>query len=188
MTLRLEQALRLAAAGHAGQERRGGTVPVLEHVMAVAWILDRAGFDEDVVIAGVLHDLVEDTSTTLEEIARRFGRRVADLVADCSEQKTDSRGRKRPWIDRKRDHLKALQQAPVEALGIILADKLHNLLSIAADLEEGHSPWDLFHADREQVLWYYRAMIDTCGRDDARLSALAASCREWLASIETAGP
>ena len=95
LTHRLEQALRYAALGHQGQERRTGKLPYFEHVVAVAWILDRAGFDEDVVIAGLLHDLVEDTPTTPQDIEARFGRTVTDLVGYCSEQKTDSEGRKR---------------------------------------------------------------------------------------------
>ncbi len=105
MSSRLEQALRFAAVGHQGQVRRSSGVPYVEHVVAVAWILNRAGFDEDVVIAGLLHDLVEDTSATLPDVEQRFGRIVAELVAHCSEVKTDDQGRKRPWIDRKSDHL-----------------------------------------------------------------------------------
>ena len=137
MTSRLEQAIRFAAVGHQGQVRRSSGVPYVEHVVAVAWILDRAGFDEDVVIAGLLHDLVEDTPATLADVEQRFGRDVAELVAHCSEAKTDDQGRKRPWIDRKSDHLAALRKAPVGARAIVLADKLHNLISIDIDLREG---------------------------------------------------
>jgi guanosine-3',5'-bis(diphosphate) 3'-pyrophosphohydrolase len=184
---RLEQALRLAAAGHAGQARRGSGVPYVSHVVAVAWILDRAGFEEDVVVAGLLHDLVEDTPTTLDDIESRFGRSVAGLVAHCSEAKTDEHGRKRPWIDRKRDHLAALESAPVEAWAIILADKLHNLIAIEVDLSEGRQVWSTFHAERDQVLWYYDAAIARCGKGDARLDELAARCRERLDAIKKAG-
>ena len=183
LSSRIEQALRLAATSHAGQVRKGSGVPYFEHVVAVAWILDRAGFDEDVVIAGLLHDLVEDTSTSLDELRARFGSLVAELVAYCSEVKNDNRGRKRPWIDRKRDHLAALANAPVEARAIVLADKLHNLMSIQLDLAEGRPIWTTFHADREQVLWYYGAMIACCGQGDGRLEELAATCRQKLAAV-----
>jgi (p)ppGpp synthase/HD superfamily hydrolase len=187
LSSRLEQALRLAAVGHQGQVRRGGDVPFVEHVVAVAWILDRAGLDEDVMIAGLLHDLVEDTFATLEDVASRFGPVVAELVAHCTEVKTDDQGRKRPWIDRKRDHLAALAAAPAEARAIVLADKLHNLLSIEIDLREGRPVWSEFHAARDQVLWYYRAMIACCaGRTtDPRLQPLASRCREVLDVVET---
>ena len=156
----------------------------------MAWILERAGFDEDVVIAGLLHDLVEDTPTTLAEIEQRFGRLVSELVAHCSEVKTDDQGRKRPWLDRKSDHLAALKGAPPGARAIVLADKLHNLLSIDIDLREGHPVWDGFHADRERVLWYYRSSIAICVGDysDSRLQQIAARCLEVLGSIEALQP
>src|SRR4051812_29594254 len=134
LTPKLERALRWAATCHHGQVRKGGEVPYVEHVMAVGWILDRLGFPEDVVVAGLLHDVVEDTEATLEQVRAQFGPRVAALVDHCSEIKTDAQGRKRPWIDRKRDHLEALAAAPVEARAVALADKLHNLLSIQLDL------------------------------------------------------
>jgi len=187
MSYRVEQALRMAAVAHAGQTRRSSHVPYVGHAFAVAWILDRAGFDEDTVVAGLLHDVVEDTQITLEEIASRFGPHVAGLVGVCSEKKTDTEGRKRPWIDRKRDHLNALASAPIEARAIILADKLHNLISIEIDLQEGRPVWSEFHADRRQVLWYYRAMLDRCGDGDPRLVDLSSQCRQHLAWIESLG-
>jgi (p)ppGpp synthase/HD superfamily hydrolase len=187
MTPRLDRALRMASAGHDGQVRRGSGVPYVEHVTAVAWILDRAGFDEDVIIAGLLHDLVEDTVATLEDVEARFGVVVADLVGHCSEVKLDERGLKRPWLDRKRDHLAAIATAPVEARAVILADKLHNLISIAIDLREGHPVWGEFHADRDQVLWYYHAVLDRCRSDDPRLQTLELRCREVLDEILAIG-
>ena len=184
MTLRLEQAMRWAAQAHAGQTRRSSDTPYFEHVAAVALILDRAGFAEDVVIAGLLHDMVEDTATHLDEVTSRFGETVSELVRHCSEVKTDEQGNRRPWIDRKRDHLAALSEAPAEARGIILADKLHNLICIELDLRQGRPVWCEFHAERRQVLWYYRAAIDVCGQGDSRLESLAVSCRDVLARVE----
>ena len=110
ITTRLEQAMRWAAQAHAGQTRRNSDTPYFEHVAAVALILDRSGFSEDVVIAGVLHDIVEDTAATLADVAQRFGDLVSEMVRHCSEVKTDEHGNKRPWIDRKRDHLAALRK------------------------------------------------------------------------------
>ena len=184
LTPRLERALRRAAAWHAGQARRGSGVPYVQHVVAVAWMLDRLGFSETVVVAGLLHDAVEDTEATADQIAEEFGPEVAELVVHSSEVKLDAEGRKRPWIDRKRDHLAALAEAPTEARAIGLADKLHNLLSIQVDLEEGRPVWSAFHARRDQVLWYYRAMIDVLDGGDPRLNALASRARTALAEIE----
>ena len=169
MTLRLEQAMRFAAQAHAGQLRKGSDTPYFEHVAAVALILDRVGFGEDVVIAGLLHDVVEDTAATLRGSRTPLSaRRSPKLVRYCSEVKTRRQGHKRPWIDRKRDHLAALAEAPVEARAIVLADKLHNLISIELDLREGAPVWSQFHAEREQVLWYYHATIDVMRRRRVR--------------------
>jgi (p)ppGpp synthase/HD superfamily hydrolase len=183
MSARLEEALRWAALCHAGQIRRGSNAPYFEHLAAVALVLDRAGFDEEVVVVGLLHDVVEDTSATLNDVAMRFGPSVAEMVQFCSEIKTDATGKKRPWIDRKRDHLETLRSAPVAARAVVLADKLHNLISIEVDLRSGRPVWSQFHAAREQVLWYYRAAIERCRGEDARLVMLADACQEVLERV-----
>jgi guanosine-3',5'-bis(diphosphate) 3'-pyrophosphohydrolase len=188
MSPRLERALRWSALCHAGQTRKGSDIPYFEHAAAVAMILDRAGFEEDVVIAGLLHDVVEDTDATFDDVAARFGPAVAEIVRDCSEVKLDAQGHKRPWIDRKRDHLAVVCEAEVPARAVILADKLHNLTSIAVDLEDGRPVWEQFNADREQVLWYYRATLEACASEDPRVEALGLACREALDRIATREP
>ncbi len=188
MTPRLERALRWSALCHRGQTRKGSDVPYFEHPAAVAMILDRAGFDEDVVIAGLLHDVVEDTTATLEDVSARFGTEVRELVRHCSEVKRDAEGRKRPWIDRKRDHLADLVGAPTTVWAIILADKLHNLTCIELDLEQGHPVWSQFNAERSQVLWYYRATFDAVPGGDPRIDSLVADCRTVLDRIALIPP
>jgi guanosine-3',5'-bis(diphosphate) 3'-pyrophosphohydrolase len=181
---RLERALRWSAVCHAGQNRKGSGTPYFEHAVAVAMILDRAGFDEDVVIAGLLHDVVEDTDATFEDVSARFGSAVCETVCACTEVKHDEQGRKRPWIDRKRDHLAALPGASQAARAVMLADKLHNLTCIELDLAEGRPVWSQFNAERTLVLWYYRATIAACAADDPRLDALAAACLERMARLD----
>ena len=112
-----------------------------------------------------------------------FGDPVAELVAYCSEAKVDVDGKKRPWIDRKRDHLAAVAMAPASARAVVLADKLHNLLSIRLDLAEGRPVWECFNASKDQVLWYHGAMIEASGSDDPRLASLADECRTMLAEV-----
>ncbi len=187
LSLDFERALRFAAVGHRDQARKGSGVPYIEHPMAVALILDRAGFDESVVIAGLLHDLVEDTAVTLDQVHDQFGAAVAGIVDRCSETKLDASGAKRPWIDRKRDHLAALAGAPEAVRAVVLADKLHNLLSIRLDLLEGRPVWDSFNAGRDGVLWYHRAMIEACQSDDPRLASLAAGAKALLDTVAGVG-
>ena len=153
----------------------------------MALVLDRAGFDEDVVIAGLLHDVVEDTPATFDDVAARFGPAVAEIVRHCSEVKTDAQGKKRPWIDRKRDHLAALADAPPGPGGSSWPTSSIISSRIELDLRERRPVWSEFHADREQVLWYYHAMIDLCGRDDPRLVRIAADCHDVLARVKSIG-
>jgi (p)ppGpp synthase/HD superfamily hydrolase len=186
--LLLERALRRAAVWHRDQVRKGADIPYVSHLAGVAILLARFGFDEEVIAAGLLHDATEDTAATLDEIRDEFGPRVAEVVAACSEVKLDAHGRKRPWIDRKTDHLEALAAAPASARAVILADKLHNLLSIRADLADGLPIWSRFNADRDRVLWYYRRSIEVADRgDDLRLKPLADAVRAALAAVEAVG-
>lgn len=186
---RVERALRWAAILHAGQTRKASDIPYFTHVAAVAMIVERAGFGEDAVIAALLHDAVEDTDATLQDVEDRFGPVVAATVAACSEIKLDAEGRQRPWIDRKRDHLHAMAGLEITARAVILADKLHNLVSIELDLDEGRPVWKAFNAGRDQVLWYYRAVVDACDDEaDRRVHALAQAARAAIERVEARGP
>lgn len=177
--------MRLASEWHRDQTRRGSRTPYIVHPFGVAAILDRFGFEEDVIITGLLHDVLEDTEIQVEEVGRQFGSRVATLVVACSEVKTDVSGSQRSWTDRKKEYVEVLVQAPMEARAVALADKLHNLLSILCDLEAGRPVWSLFHAGREDVLAYYRTCIDRFDRE-LELSPLAAAARQMLHEVELA--
>ena len=96
-------------------------------------------------------------------------------------------GPKRPGSTASETDLAELADAPVQARAIVLADKLHNLISIAIDLREGRPVWNEFHAEQDQVLWYYDAMIVSCGTGDPRLVELAAQCRNVLGEIARLG-
>lgn len=184
---RLEAASRFAAVAHQGQNRKLTGTPYFQHLAAVAWIVDRAGFGEDVMTAALLHDAVEDAGVSPDEITERFGPDVARWVVCCSEVKNDDQGRKRPWIDRKRQHLEMLEHAPVEAKAVVLADKIHNLASIIFDLELGLDVWNAFNADRERVLWYYEETLKQCRTGDPRLEKLAAEYRQKLDELKAWG-
>lgn len=183
LTPRLAKAIRQTSYWHRDGTRRGSGVPYVEHVLAVALILDRLKYPEDVVIAGLLHDAVEDTEATIDEIAGLFGPRVASLVEHCTEKKRDDQGRKRKWEERKRDHLRAIADAPDDARAIMLADKLHNLLSMFLDAQEGRPVTAMFHAPWPDVLDYHEKSIATLARDVPELEELSGRCHRLLLEL-----
>ncbi len=183
----LEQALRVSAIAHAGQTRKSSTLPYFSHPAAVALILARAGFDcEFILAAAILHDSVEDTSVDEASLRSQFPAEVCDIVLGASERKTDSDGRQRPWRDRKTEHIDIVRQASMETRAVILADKLHNLHSMLADLERGEELWSRFNAPQKDVLWYHEAIVAAAhnGVDqslcDARLTVLATECESLI--------
>jgi len=159
-------------------------VPYFAHAAAVALILARAGFtDESLLAAAVLHDVVEDTGVTLDRLAASFPPEVVAAVAALSETKTDGRGQLRPWEDRKAEHLRAIAEAPFPARAIALADKLHNLETLAGDLASGAVTLRAFRAPPGRLLWYFASMIETAAGTDERLQPLADACRAALGRL-----
>ncbi|MBN1485757.1 MAG: bifunctional (p)ppGpp synthetase/guanosine-3',5'-bis(diphosphate) 3'-pyrophosphohydrolase [Chloroflexia bacterium] len=157
---RYELALRLAAASHREQERKGGVVPYVTHPFHVSLILRHYGFAEDVCIAGLLHDVVEDQEVPLERIVEQFGPRVAEIVAALTERKKNPQGGKRPWAVRKREALEDLAQAPPEALAVKAADALHNVRCTLLDLDRlGDAVWGRFNSDALSIAGYYRRIL-----------------------------
>jgi (p)ppGpp synthase/HD superfamily hydrolase len=180
----VERALRVAATYHHPQSRKGGAVPYITHPVGMALLLQRFGFDDDELIAAaLLHDVVEDTACTLEELAAQFPPRIVDTVAALSERKHDEDGLRRPWRDRKLEHIAHIKSAPLAVRVVALADKLHNLLSIRFDLDAGEDVWGRFNALRPDVEWYHRTMIDAACQEDSRLVPLADACREVLDTL-----
>ena len=161
---RLQRAFRYAAAKHYGQTRKQSAVPYLSHLMAVASLVLEAGGDEDMAMAALLHDVVEDCGgmPRLREIRKQFGARVAKIVEGC----TDSFGEPKPeWVERKKDYLREVQHAGVETRLVSASDKLHNVRTILADYRQhGEAIWSRFTGKREGTLWYYRALSDEYGR------------------------
>jgi (p)ppGpp synthase/HD superfamily hydrolase len=157
---RLQRAFRYAAEKHAGQTRKKSAVPYLSHLMAVASLVLEAGGDEDMAIAALLHDVVEDCGgmPRLREIRKQFGTRVAKIVEGC----TDSFGEPKPeWLERKKDYLREVKHVDRETRLVSASDKLHNVRTILADYrQDGETIWTRFSGKREGTLWYYRALSD----------------------------
>jgi len=112
------------------------------HLFAVAFILTDYTDDEDIIIAGLLHDTLEDTEYTEEELREDFGRTVAEIVRAVSEHVGE--GEKKPWKDRKKAYVKQLAEAPEAALMVSCADKIHNMRSV---IENYYDEYDRFVED-----------------------------------------
>lgn len=159
MNEKLQRAIEFAVRKHgeAGQVRKGTNVPYIVHPLEVVTILQRMNAGTELLCAGALHDTVEDTAATLEEIEAEFGGHVAELVAAHTEDKS------RTWEERKQISNEHLQMASDEVRRLILADKLSNLRSIAADLRlQGDSEeyWQKYNRGRTAQSWYYAGAID----------------------------
>jgi (p)ppGpp synthase/HD superfamily hydrolase len=157
---RFGRAFLFAAEKHAGQTRKASTIPYIAHVMGVASLTLEFGGDEDMAIAALLHDVVEDCGGTpmLKEVKRRFGPRVAKIVDGCTDSFTDP---KPPWRERKETYLRHLRKANAETRLVSAADKLNNVRSILSDYREvGESIWSRFNGGREGTLWYYLSLLE----------------------------
>ncbi|HIQ22986.1 MAG TPA: bifunctional (p)ppGpp synthetase/guanosine-3',5'-bis(diphosphate) 3'-pyrophosphohydrolase [Planctomycetes bacterium] len=155
---RIFDAVEFAVRAHRGQVRKAGGGPFVVHPIAVGRILLDEGCPDVAVIAGFLHDTVEDTPVTLDEIDRTFGPDVASIVAGVTEP-----DKSLPWEDRKQQTLKKLQSAAQEVLMVHCADKLHNLWSLRTEIERDgpETAWGRFKRGREIQLWYYSGVLET---------------------------
>lgn len=152
---RIDRAIQFATIAHAGQRRKGSDIPYITHPYGVAMSLAIAGCAEDVIVAGLLHDTVEDCGVSLEELGREFGPAVAAIVDGCTEPEHKSL----PWEVRKQHTIDYLKTATLEVKLVACADKLSNARAIAADLAaHGERVWDRFKRGRREQGWYYRGI------------------------------
>jgi (p)ppGpp synthase/HD superfamily hydrolase len=151
------KAIEFSTKAHAGQYRKGTKIPYITHLLNVAKILIEHECPEPVIAAGILHDTIEDTRVTVDDIREAFGNEVADLVNAVSEpNKSDH-----TWENRKAHTIKHLKSALPEVLIISLADKLDNIKAIREDYERiGDKLWKRFNRSKEKQQWYYQALAD----------------------------
>lgn len=187
LTERFEEALAFATRAHRGQERKGSGTPYVAHVLQVAGIALEHGADEDQAIAALLHDVIEDTAFTRDDIAAQFGERVADIVEHCSD--ADGPEARPPWRARKESYLAHLRSADADTALVSCADKLHNARSIVTDLlASGPTVWERFKGRRDGSLWYYGALVSIF-RDLDVPAALACELERTVERMEAeAGP
>ncbi|MCM3476601.1 MULTISPECIES: HD domain-containing protein [Bacillaceae] len=151
----IEKAIEVAAKAHDHQYRKGTNLPYISHPYTVGVLLLTFGYAEEVVAAGILHDTVEDTDLTLDDIKKDFGERIADIVRGASEK-----DKSLSWEERKQATIDHLATEPRDVCLIVCADKLHNLTTIKRELErEGEKVWTRFKRGREKQAWYYREVV-----------------------------
>jgi (p)ppGpp synthase/HD superfamily hydrolase len=157
LTERFDNAIKFAHDVHRLQPRKDTTIPYVSHLISVAGLVLESGGDEDLAIAGLLHDAVEDAEDISgEEMSDRiraiFGDRVADIVDGCSDAKSSPGESKPPWRSR---------SASNDVLRVSIADKVHNARSIATDQDRfGKALWDRFSSTSEESRWYYTSLRD----------------------------
>ena len=160
----VEKAIQFAVNAHEGARRKGTNVPYILHPLEVAAICGQLTKDEDVIAAAVLHDVIEDTSFTEDDLRKQFGDRITDYVMGNSENKRRELPARETWLIRKQETLAHLNSASVEIKTIAFSDKLSNLRSTVIDYTNmGESLWDRFQQkDPEMHLWYYAGVFDAC--------------------------
>ena len=152
---KINEAVIFAADKHGKDFRKGTEIPYITHPIEVMLILMANGCSEDVIIAGVLHDTLEDTKITLAEIANKFGEVVLELVKSESEEKSKT------WEERKQATIDHLPGASMDTKLVCCADKLANLRSMASDKAEvGEGLWARFNATKERIAWYYKGISE----------------------------
>ena len=153
----LDKAIKFAVDAHAGTERRGKGYPYVIHVLEAMEIVASMTSDKELLAAAVLHDTVEDTCVTLEQIRSAFGDKVARLV----EGETAEDDGKTSWRDRRNGQIKTLEDAPLEVKMVALGDKLSNMRALDSDYAAlGDALWSRFHAPdgKKDYEWYYRGL------------------------------
>lgn len=161
-TTLFDRAAIYAVKAHAGTERRGKGFPYIIHPMEAAEIVSTITPDQELLAAAVLHDVVEDTDITVEELRAEFGDRIADLVASESDTFQEGLSEAESWHDRKQEGIERLRKASRDAKIVALGDKLSNMRAIARDYSlQGDAFWSLFHvSDPREHAWRYRALAD----------------------------
>lgn len=157
----LDHAILFAVHAHANVERKGKGFPYIVHPLEAMTIVASITSDQELLAAAVLHDTIEDTDTTFEQLKAEFGQRIAEIVeietninADCP--KSDD------WFSRKKTSIEKISTAYRDAQIVALGDKLSNMRAIAVDYAKlGEEFWQRFHVkDKQAIGWYYQSLVN----------------------------
>lgn len=153
----IHKAIEFAAIAHKNQLRKSKTVPYIVHLFETAIILAKNGASDEVVVAGILHDTLEDTATTKQDLLEAFGEKITSLVCASSENKTLS------WEERKQETIDFIKnEATQEELMVLCADKIANARSLYIDQQNvgDNVLWTRFNRSYEQQKWYYENLAN----------------------------
>lgn len=159
----VDKAIKYAVDAHANTERRGKGFPYVIHVLEAMAIVATATSDPEMLAAAALHDTVEDTDTTFEDIRALFGDRVAHLVAEETSEEIAGQSEEASWRERKQIAIDKLRNTAHDAKIVALGDKLSNMRAIASDYRHiGDKLWDRFHAPggKADHEWHYRSLAE----------------------------
>lgn len=168
LTNKIQKALDLAIRLHAGQTRKTDkTTPYSTHVVAVAWILSEYTNDEDIIVAGLLHDVLEDVPRDKyneKQMRADFGDKVTEIVKGVSEDKDASitkEEEKATWLERKQKYLENLKTHSQGSLMVCAADKIHNVRSMVESFkEQGDEMWAKFNSPVDKKIWFYSQVYE----------------------------
>ena len=154
----VDLAIQFIAKKHDGQYRKGLNIPYSTHLFGVARILKTAGYGESVVIAGLLHDVFEDTDATEQEVVELFGEEVLQIVKAVSEIDKSIE-----WYERKNEAISRVALLTENQLAVAIAEKIQNLMAMQYVVEKlGAQAWKLFSANKEDQLWFYQSFLNEC--------------------------
>ena len=158
----VSEAIIFSTQAHDGMRRRKSEVPYILHPMEVGAVIGTMTDKQEVIAAGILHDVVEDAGITMEEIGERFGARVMELVSAETENKREDLPPEDTWRIRKEETIERLKNTDdIDVLMLWIGDKLSNIRAIYRDfLVEGDAVWNKFHqSDIKIQAWYYRSIM-----------------------------
>lgn len=170
------EAFRFAFYKHEGSKRKGLETPYIVHPMEVATILMKNSASEEIIVAGLLHDLLEDEGVSYYDIKKKFGRKVAELVKTVSEPeelKNTQKDPKKTWKRRKKNTIERITKAGFEVKILSCADKLANIRDIYYDHSIlGEELWERFNAQKADQKWYYYSMRKAFSEGEENLQKL----------------
>lgn len=159
----VEKAIIFASEAHKGMFRKGTDIPYIVHPMEAGAIAASITSDKEIISAAILHDTLEDTSVTAEDIEREFGKEVLRLVKGDSEDKREDLPPEETWKIRKQEKIDYFRnKADIKEKIVAISDKLSNIRSIYRDQEKTEDEfWNRFNQkDKKEHAWYYRSFID----------------------------